>query len=167
MRAALNEGWVAVPVAAHQASRHATSRPYNRTHVVGPWGGGSTIRAHSGFTLIELVLVIAILGILVTFAVPRFTALSGEAQMAATESLAGTLGSAAVMNFAKKKAAGNARPIVACETTAALLDGGVLPAGYTIASNVFGADALEGASKNCNLQGPDATLASFRTIKVD
>ncbi len=125
------------------------------------------MRVYSGFTLVELVLVIAVLGILVAFAVPRFTPLSGESQMAATESLAGTLGSAAVMNFTKKKATGSARPITACETTATLLDEGGLPDGFTIASNVFGGDAREGASKSCDLQGPDSTLASFRTIKVD
>lgn len=166
MRAVGSEGWIAVRGKIHQISRHAAAASVNRTQLYPP-AAGTARHGESGFTSIELVLVVAILGILVTFAVPRFTALSGEAQMAATESLAGTLGSAAVMNFAKKKATGAARPIITCESTALLLDEGDLPAGYTIASNVFGGDAREGASKSCNLQGPDATLASFRTIKVD
>ncbi|WP_206355564.1 prepilin-type N-terminal cleavage/methylation domain-containing protein [Vibrio maerlii] len=38
-----------------------------------------TIRKHNGFTLVELVVVIVILGILSVFAAPRFINLSGEA----------------------------------------------------------------------------------------
>lgn len=50
-----------------------------------------------GFTLIELVVVIIILGILAAFAVPRFMGLDQQARIASVNSLAGTLRSAASM----------------------------------------------------------------------
>ena len=44
-----------------------------------------------GFTLIELVVIITILGILAAFAIPRFMSLEARARMASRDSLAGSL----------------------------------------------------------------------------
>lgn len=51
----------------------------------------------SGFTLIELVVVITILGILAAFAVPKFIALDSQARVATVNGLAGTVKSAAAL----------------------------------------------------------------------
>ena len=51
-------------------------------------------KAQKGFTLIELVVVITILGILAAFAFPRFAALEVEARSATVNGLAGSLRSA-------------------------------------------------------------------------
>ena len=52
-------------------------------------------KQQSGFTLIELVLVIVILGILAATALPRFSDLSSNARAAAVEGLGGSVRSAA------------------------------------------------------------------------
>jgi MSHA pilin protein MshA len=51
----------------------------------------------SGFTLIELVVVITILGILSAFAIPKFIALDSQARVATVNGLGGTVKSAAAL----------------------------------------------------------------------
>ncbi|WP_231892449.1 type II secretion system protein [Woeseia oceani] len=51
----------------------------------------------AGFTLIELVVVIALLGILAAFAIPRFASLEREARIATTQGLAGSVRGAAAL----------------------------------------------------------------------
>jgi MSHA pilin protein MshA len=57
-------------------------------------------KVEGGFTLIELVVVITILGILAAFAVPRFASLEGQARLAATQALAGSVRSGASLAHA-------------------------------------------------------------------
>ncbi|MEM6512213.1 MAG: type II secretion system protein [Pseudomonadota bacterium] len=54
-------------------------------------------KRQSGFTLIELVVVIAILGILAAFAIPRFASLESEARTATVFGLSGSVRSAATL----------------------------------------------------------------------
>lgn len=53
----------------------------------------------SGFTLIELVVVIVILGILAAFAVPKMMGLEGQARASTVNSMSGSLRSAATMAY--------------------------------------------------------------------
>lgn len=66
------------------------------------------IKFAKGFTLIELVMVIVILGVLAAVALPKFADLSGEAEMAKVKSLAGAVSSASAINLAAVKTGNSA-----------------------------------------------------------
>jgi MSHA pilin protein MshA len=101
-------------------------------------------RTQSGFTLIELVVVMVILGILAAFAIPRFARLDGSARAATVRAMEGGLKSAAAMTHGMWLAAGNNPPTVRMEGGA----NGTLVAmnalGYPTAAN----DGIRNAFEN-------------------
>lgn len=66
------------------------------------------LNKQAGFTLIELIMVIVILGVLSAFALPRFADLGGNARTASINGLAGTIKAAANIAHAQSLAAGSA-----------------------------------------------------------
>ena len=65
------------------------------------------MKSQSGFTLIELIMVIVILGILAAVAIPKFVDLSGNAKTGACKSNQAVIESAAAIKYAQNAAAGS------------------------------------------------------------
>jgi MSHA pilin protein MshA len=64
------------------------------------------INKQAGFTLIELIMVIVILGVLAAFALPRFADLGGDARGATIEALGGAIKAASNIAHSKQLAGG-------------------------------------------------------------
>lgn len=136
------------------------------------------MRKQNGFTLIELVVVIALLGILAAFAIPRFASLETEARAATVQGLSGSLRSASAMAHGLHLATG-ANPITMEGASIDIANGYPDAAtientladstGFTVA--VAGTTATftkDGASGTCEVVYDEAAAANTPpTISVD
>jgi MSHA pilin protein MshA len=122
-----------------------------------------------GFTLIELVMVIVILGVLAAVALPKFVDLKGDAQQAAMTGVAGAAAAASVINYSgcaissAASAPAKCKVVATCDSIKEAMSGGAWPTGYSVSGT---GSAVNGTAMVCTLALAGYTASPAVTFEV-
>src|SRR5688572_6006190 len=110
-------------------------------------------RKQKGFTLIELIIVIVIIAILAAVAIPKYLDLQEDAKKAASQGVAGALGSASAANYAIRSGISTKGATVdSCDDIIALLQ-----TGSTDGFSVSTTSVTAGATTTCTVNNGTGT----------
>ena len=122
-----------------------------------------TRQRQAGFTMIELIVVIVILGILAATALPKFIDMNSDAKAAALKGVVGAAASAMSVNYAGCAVTQHVPTTLKCikvnncTSIGLIMQGGALPAGYTSATSVLlgTGTASNGIEATCTITQTD------------